>query len=173
MAISAITKNSIDGALVLTDNSGTPKTLTLKYTGGDLKVSGLRAANRITTVYKDRGIIYAARATEQAMPNVSFTAHFTDLSDVANRTLHDMALKYNSMSAGVSTLGSTANGQTALAGDVWTIDGVWTVTGIALGDPSDHTLSLYKIMPTSFDISEGTPNTFSLTGEVLGVWAST
>ena len=160
MAISAIAKAFPDGTILLKDGTGTPISVTVQFEDGDFKVSGLQQGELSISKYEDRGVFYSARKTKQVYPQVSFTAHFTDLSDGTNKTLPDAVLKQGAFSGGVSTLVTTA-------GDVWCLDTVFTVTGTALGDSADHVCTLTKVH-WSIDISEGDPSKFSMTGEVLG-----
>jgi hypothetical protein len=160
MAISTVAKNFRDGSLVLSDATGSPISVTVQYTGGDFSVSGLRQANKDINKYLDRGDFFSARKTNQVFPTFSFTAIFTDLTDGSEKTLVDACLKTGAFAAGVSTLGANA--------DVWALKAVFTVEGTDLGDSADHVITLNDCVISDVSISEGDPDTFSISGELLG-----
>ena len=68
-------------------------------------------------------------------------------------------MKAGSYSSNVSTLGSSA--------DVYAVDLVLSVSGTALGDAADHTITLTDCRLT-IDVSEGEPNTATVNFECLG-----
>lgn len=160
MAISAVAKNFRDGALTLEDGTGSPITCVVQYENGDFSLANLKQGGKEVNKYEDRGDFFSARKTSTAYPSFSFTAIFTDLSDNSDKTLVDACLKLGSFSAGVSTLGADA--------DVWSLKAVFTVAGTSLGDSANHVITLNDCVFTDVSISEGDPDSFSISGEVLG-----
>ena len=165
MAISDVTKNFRDGTLLLEDGTAvTPLAITIQYEDGDFSTSGLMEDQKAITQYANRGDFYKARKTIQNYPTFSFSAHYTDLADGTEKTLFDFVHKLGAFSAGVSTLGADA--------EVFACKLTWTVAGTAHGDATDHVLALDDCH-LSMDISEGDPNTFSISGTIMGTITGT
>lgn len=165
MAISAVAKNFRDGLITISDDTGgTPLSVSVQYENGDFSISGLMEGQAAITQYLDRGTFYSARKTTQNFPQFSFTAHFTDLADGTDPTLFDLANKTGAWASAVSTLGTNA--------DVMTYDVSFTVEGTDHGDSADHVLTLADCH-LSIDLAEGDPNTFTITGTVMGAIAGT
>jgi hypothetical protein len=159
MAISSVVKNMRDGTLLLEDGT-TPTALdvTVQYEAGDFSISGLSQGLKEVTTYLDRGDLGSVRHTNQTFPSVSFTCHMTDVSDGTEKTLPDIIMKTTGspFASAESTLGANA--------DVYTLKLTWTVT-----EPggSSHTVVCDDVH-CMIDISEGDPNSFSITGTVYG-----
>jgi len=166
MAASVIPKHFTDGTITVKDGTGSPVTLTVPFTVGDLSLSGLAqdALGRATNAYETRGVLNGLRRGAREYPTVSFSAHMADLSDGTDHTLVDFLRKKNSYSANVST--------TATTGDVYTVDIVLTVEGTDLGDASDHVITMEDV-DCRIDISEGEPNTFTINGTIYGSISTT
>ncbi len=160
MAISAVAKNFRDGTLTLEDATGSPITCVVQYENGDFSLANLKQGGKEINKYEDRGDFFSARKTTTAYPSFSFTAIFTDLSDGTEKTLVDACLKQGAYAAGVSTLGANA--------DVWALTATFVVAGTSLGDTANHTIVLNNCVFTDVSISEGDPDSFSISGEVLG-----
>lgn len=154
---------SADGVLVLSDASGTPKTVTINYTDGDLKIDGLAADSSDITVFESRNIPYAARNTGRKRIKVTFSCHALDLSNSSAGTPLDAIRKTGNFAAGVSTW---------TAGDVWFLDLLWTGERTAFGATADASVRLKKVR---FDgsFSEGIPGKLEFSGEAIIVDAST
>ena len=160
MAISSVAKNFRDGTLSIEDGTGSPISMTVQYKNGDFSLSGLNQSNHEINKYLDRGDFFSARKTNQSFPSISFTAILTDISDGSENCLTDVCLKQGAWAAGVSTLGANA--------DVWCVKMTLTIEGTDFGDSSDHIITMDDVHVTSVDISEGDPDSFSISGEVLG-----
>ncbi len=159
MAISATVKNHRDGQIEIEDATGTPISMTVQYEAGDFSISGLTEGQKEIATYYDRGDLCSVRKTTQTFPTFSFTAHMTDLSDATEKCLLDVVNKGGAWSSGVSTLGANA--------DVWATKVTFTCEGTDHGDTADHVTTLDDCR-LSIDFSEGDPNTFSLSGQILG-----
>ena len=159
MPISAIVKNFRDGVLTLSDGTTpTPLTLTVQYEAGDFSITGLSQGNTEATTYLDRGVLGSVRLTNQTFPQLSFTAHMTDISDATNKTLWDAVNKTGSFATAVSTIGSS---------DVYGLTVKLVVEGTNFGDPSDHEIQCVGVH-LSIDFAEGDPNSFTLNGTCFG-----
>lgn len=165
MAISSKVKNFRDGTILIEDGT-TPTALdvTVQYEAGDFSVSGLSADRTEITAYLDRGELGCVRKTNRTFPTGSFTAHFTDLADGTEETLHDIIKKSGAFASAVSTLGANA--------DVYTLNLTWTVEGTDFGDASDHVLALTDCHCT-LDISEGDPTSFTVNYTCYGTETAT
>jgi hypothetical protein len=162
MAISSKPKNFRDGTITLSDGSGSPITLTVQYEAGDFSISNVMQSQTEVEMYLDRGSFHNVRKTNFAPATFSFTATMTDLSDATEKCLWDAVNKSGAFSAGVS------RGDT----DVWLLMVGLTIEGTDFGDAADHTLVLDKCHLT-LEFSEGSPNTFSLSGTCYGSIAAT
>lgn len=162
MAISGVHHNFRDGTLTLSDATGSPITATIQYEAGDLNISGLKEGMAAYTGYPDRGKPGGAgsyRKTTWEPATFSFSCHMTDLTDATEKTVLDAAMKTGAFASGVSTLGANA--------DLWTLKLVWTVESSSYGDVADHVCTFYYVRITDISISEGDPNTFSISGDIL------
>lgn len=160
MPISSVIKNFRDGLLTFSDaTTPTPLSLTVAFEAGDFSIDNLNEGLVDTTAYLDRGEFQTLRKTTRVFPSVSFTAHFTDLSDASNATLYDLARKSGYFASAVSTLGANA--------DAMTYKLVFTVEGTNFGDSADHVLTINDVRVT-VSVSEGDPNTYSISGTVYG-----
>lgn len=157
MAASVIPKHFTDGSLVLTD--GAANSLTVPLCNGDISASGLQEDQKQVNVYEARGVLTGLRKGAPQYPEISFTAQLADVSDGSDTTLIDFALRQNSYSGNTST--------TTAKGDVYTLDATLTIEGTDFGDSADHTLT-WADVHLVLEISEGEPNTISVTGTVYG-----
>lgn len=165
MPISSVIKNFRDGSLTFSDaTTPTPLSLTVAYEAGDFSIDNLNEGLVDTTAYLDRGEFQTLRKTNRVFPSISFTAHFTDLSDASNATLYDLARKSGYFASAVSTLGANA--------DAMTYKLVFTVEGTNFGDSADHTLTLNDVRVT-VSVAEGDPDTYSISGTVYGAITAT
>lgn len=159
MPISSVPKNFRDGLITLASGGGSPITLTVQYESGDFSITGANQGNYEYTKYLDRGEMGTVRKTNRSFPTGSFTAQFTDLADATNNTLWDAVNRTGSFAAAVSTLGANA--------DLYTLNVTFTAEGTSFGDPTDHVLVLNDCR-LSIDLSEGDPDSYSISFEVLG-----
>lgn len=153
MAASTFIKHLYDGTISLADGTGTPVTLTVPFTVGDLSVSGLSETQKNVVAYETRGTFNTLRHTSRTYPSGSFSAHLADYSDATESTLIDFILAANSYSGNASTSGANA--------EVYTIDITLTVEGTDYGDAADHTIVLTDCQCT-LDTAEGEPNTATI-----------
>jgi hypothetical protein len=166
MALSTVTKHFTDGSITLKDGTGTPLTLTVALSVGDLTISGVETdtLGRTVNAYETRGVLRSLRRGARVYPTVSFSAHLADVTDASDKTLFDFILKRGASASNVST--------TAGTGDVYTLDVVFTIEGTDLGDAADHVITLEDVHFTS-DLAEGEPNTISASGTIYGTVVGT
>lgn len=166
MPISPIVKNFRDGTITLASGGGSPITLTVQYENGDFSLTGANsgAGSYEITKYLDRGDLGSVRRVGRSFPTGQFSAHLTELSDASNLTLWDAINRTGAFAAAVSTLGANA--------DVYTLTVSLSIEGTTLGEVSDHTLVMNDCR-CSIDVSEGDPDSFSISFEVLGTITAT
>lgn len=159
MAASSVIKHFTDGSITLSDGTGTPVTLTVPFSTGDLAVSGLAQKLREVVVYQTRGTANSIRHGARTFPTVTFTAHIADYSDGTETTAIDFFLKAGSFASNTSVSDNSP--------EVYTVDIILTVEGTDHGDPSDHTITMTNVACT-IDVSEGEPNTLTVNGTIYG-----
>jgi hypothetical protein len=164
MAVSSVVKNFRDGTILIEDGTGTPLAVTVQFEAGDFSISGLNQGNIEATTYLDRGDLGSVRKTSRTFPTFSFSAHMTDLSDATDKLLYDAVNKTGAFASAVSTGGT--------ASDVYMLKVTFTVEGTNFGDSADHVMILNNCH-LSLDLSEGDPNSFSISGTVYGAITAT
>lgn len=146
--MSTFVKNLNDGTINLADGTGTPVTLDVPFSTGDLKISGLSETQQNVSRYETRGQLNTVRHTSRTYPTGSFSFQLAEFSDATVGTVADFVLKRNKYSGNASTLTS---------GDVYCIDITLTVEGTDHGDSADHSVTLTECDCT-FEFAEGDPN---------------
>lgn len=162
--MSQIVKHLFDGSITLKDGTGTPVTLAVQFTNGDLTIDGMQESDRAPIAYETRGQLVSLRKGARSYATGNFSAMFTAFTDGTHKTLYDWVNRRGSYSANVST--------TTAKGDLYTSDIVLTVEGTDVGDGADHVLTLGDCH-ISMGMSEGEPNTFSLSFTVNGAITAT
>jgi hypothetical protein len=113
MALETIVRTLRDGALTISDASGTPKTITLPYTSGNLKYD---CGGKDPQVFRSRGAFGstpAVRNGDDQETTGEFEVYLTDLTDAAEGCITDIL--HNSgyfATTWVSTLGANAEVKT-------------------------------------------------------------
>ena len=163
MALSTVVKSSFtEGSIIVSDGTGTPLTVTVQFDQGDFSISGLKDKLKDTTVYQSRGTVHSVRYTSRIFPSISFSCMVAEFSETSAGTVMDMITGKSGTpyAARVSTLGATA--------DVMTFDVKLTVEASSFeAGTSDLTL-ICEDVELSCDISEGDPDTCSISGTVYG-----
>jgi hypothetical protein len=161
MPASVVIKHFTDGSITLKDGTGTPVTLVVPFSLGDLSISGMETdtLGRAVNAYETRGVLNSLRRGARVYPTVSFSCQLADVTDATNTTLLDFVLKRASFAGNTST--------TAATGDVYTMDVVFTIEGTSFGDAADHVITMEDVHFT-IDAAEGEPNTVSLSGTIYG-----
>ena len=158
MAASTVIKHVTDGSITLEDGTGSPVTLVVPFTSGDLSVDGLQNSLRAVQAYQTRGTLHSVRLAAREFPSMSFSAMLADVSDGTAGTLIDYCLKQGSYASNVTTLTGS---------DVYAIKVTLTIEGTDLGDSADHTIQMDDVHVT-VAVAEGEPDTVTLSGTVYG-----
>lgn len=149
-----------DGALVITDASGTPKTWTVLYEDGDLQISGLSEDQWETTTFFDRGVPYAVRKIQKREIEFSFSCHCTAfLGDATTALGPEAILKKGVFSAAASVL-------PAANGDAYLLTLAFTAERSDLGHPADAVVTL-KYCDMQMDFAEGVPGKLTISGRAV------
>lgn len=144
-----------DGAITLSDATGTPIVATIAYEEGDFSFDEISADNWDTEVFFDRGVPYAIRNVIKRLFGFQFTAHATDFTDATEKTLLDAVRKKGAFASGVSTKGASY--------DVWLLKTVFTAEQSNYGASADSVLTLNHCWLKA-GFSEGVPGKFSVKG---------
>ena len=158
MAASTVIKHVTDGSITLEDGTGSPVTLVVPFTSGDLSVDGLQNSLRAVQAYETRGTLHSVRLAAREFPSMSFSAMLADVSDGTAGTLIDYCLKQGSYASNVTTLTGS---------DVYAIKVTLTIEGTDLGDSADHTIQMDDVHVT-VAVAEGEPDTVTISGTVYG-----
>ena len=158
MAASTVIKHVTDGSITLEDGTGSPVTLVVPFTSGDLSVDGLQNSLRAVQAYQTRGTLHSVRLAAREFPSMSFSAMLADVSDGTAGTLIDYCLKQGSYASNVTTLTGS---------DVYALKVTLTIEGTDLGDSADHTIQMDDVHVT-VAVAEGEPDTVTISGTVYG-----
>lgn len=161
-APSSYIKTAALGSLTLSDGTGTPVTLVVPYTRGDLTIGPLPPKLNELVKIEARGDFISAAYGARVYPQIAFSAWLPNVvgSDTtAPGTLAEFAAGLGAYAANISALGS---------GHPMAVNVTWTVEGSNFGDSADETVVCNKVFLV-VNIAEGMEgNTISVTGEVLG-----
>ena len=148
-----------DGVLVIKDNTGTPKTLTIPYRNGDLKLSGIMPGYRTVQEFTTCGKLYAVRQVEDSPIDVEFAcdADHLLLGDGASVVFAETALQLGAWSGATSMLASTG-------GDAWVVTLQFTVERTNFGGTADNVVVLAFVVVKGLDFQEGVPSKFTFKG---------
>lgn len=149
-----------DGTFTISDGtSGTPLSFEVEYEDGDAQFSDLADGQMQIQAFKDRGVTYALRKTEDQEIAFSFSAHLVGLVDATggspDATLLDVVKRLNAWSAAKST--------SEAYGDVYTVKIVWAIRNRGNTAGRTDTLTLPYCHITAA-LAEGTPSKISISG---------
>jgi|TARA_Y100001963_G_C6645276_1_gene382976 hypothetical protein len=155
MALSTVVKAKGNGLLTLLDNGGS-NTLAVTFDNGDFSASGFTQGLRQTAPAESRGKFKSLYFTDRQYIEGSFSCMLTQFTEPSGTgTVADFLLQRAAYSANVSVLGAGADMPYA-------VDIKLTIEGTNLGDGADLEFVLTKCRITSLDVSEGDPDTLSL-----------
>ena len=156
MALNTVPIIPRDGTITVTD--GAALSYTVAYEDGDLSVSGLRAGQMSTEIFRDRGIMYSFRQIQEEPVSLSFSAHATEIADGTEQTFLDVFNKTGAWSAATSQL--------ANSGDVHAVTVTFTgdTSGDGTGGEAGQTIVITYFIPEDSSFSEGVPGKFSVSG---------
>ena len=158
MAASTVVKNFADGSIALFDGAGSPNTINVSFSQGDLSIDGLVEDQREVSAYETRGVLKSVRKTTRVYPTGSFNLMLTDLTDASDTTVIDFCLKQGSFNGNTTTLSGS---------DVYAIKIGLTIEGTNYGDSNDHTITLDDCRVT-MALAEGDPSTVSVSFTCYG-----
>ena len=158
MALSNIIKTLYDGTITLSDGTGSPVTLVVPFSTGDLNMSGLQETQRSVMKLETRGTLNTVRHGSRTYPAGSFTAYLPEYMNALVGNILDFVFQSNGYSANISTLTPT---------EVYGIDIILTTEGTDLSDAKDHTITMTDCVCTA-EVVEGEPNAVSISFECLG-----
>ncbi|MCK5643872.1 MAG: hypothetical protein KAJ19_23955 [Gammaproteobacteria bacterium] len=159
MALNTIAFNDTMGKLTLIDGtSPTPVELVLLFDNGDFSITGIKKVLRETEKYERRGQLQSVGLGSRIYPSGSFSCMVMHLTTSDAGIAKDFFMQDGAY---------TANTYTAGGNDcVYTTDIKFELDGTKIGIPAE-TFTLHDCDVT-IDMSEGRPNAFSFSFEVLG-----
>ena len=157
---SSIVKTKRDGTVTLTD--GAAASYIANFQVGDFSFEEVKA--ELITI-RDRATIVGARKGDDQESTLSFTCHLRALTDSGNEALLDFVNGTLSGSALTSTGG--------LGYEPFMCTVKYDINATALGDSKSYSAEFKKVR-ISASVTEGDPDSISITGTVLGgiVYAS-
>lgn len=160
MAASSIIKTLFDGSMTIQDATGTPITLAVPFTKGDLRLSGLMDSKASPLIVKSRGVHVSRRKGDQTEITGTFTAYLSTFTNSAGVTaIMDAVMKKGAFASAVST--------SASMGDLMTYNLTFTWEGTDFGDSTDPSF-VCEDCHLSADFSEGEGNEVSISFTVYG-----
>ncbi len=157
---STVIKQAHDGgSVVLTDGTGTPLTITLKFDNADFKLDGVSKDLREVVTYTGRGKTRGVRYGAPKYPTWSCSVQVADLSESSAGTVLDWINKIAPFTARVSTMS---------IGEVDAMTVTFNQEGTSYGDSIDQAIKVEQATVDAWSFSEGAPNTISLSGTVYG-----
>lgn len=156
MAVATNPMIPADGALVITD--GAALTYTIIYEDGDLSITGLTKGQMQMVSFKDRGITYSVRETEDQDIEFAFSCHaIALLGDATTAMPTDVVLKLGVWAAATSKI-------SAAQGNAYLLQLKFTAERSNFGATADSTATL-KYCQMTIDFSEGIPGKLSIKGK--------
>jgi hypothetical protein len=160
MAASTYQKTNADGSIVIKDGTGTPLTLTIPFTRGDIKIGPLKAKLKNTVAIQARGVHLGIRHTDRVYPTFSLSCFCPEWTAASGGTPTDMIFGKAAFSAAISVDGATA--------DVKTRTVVITVEGTDFGDGADKTVTLTNVECEVNWTEDAGGNYLEISGTVYG-----
>ena len=158
MALDTNVKNFAQGTITLSDGTGSPVSLILTLDKGTLAIEGLKKVLRETVKYERRGLLHTVSLANRIYPTLSFEAMVSEFSNASAGVVTDFLLGNAAYSANVSTLGSSHL--------VFTCKLTFDLEGTDTGGNDSQVVC--DDVDFTFNFSEGDPNMFSISGEILG-----
>lgn len=155
-------KLASDGAVTLLDGTGTPVTLALQYSDGDLSASNLSDKLNEVVPIAPRGRFKSLGSGARRYPEISLTLYSANIvgstASAPGAPLEFLA-GIGAYSANVSTLGT---------GRRMTVDVKLTVEGTDYGDTADETITFEDCHLTATFTESMEGNKLSITGTCYG-----
>lgn len=153
MAESTVVAVPRDGTITITNGDATA--YVVSYENGDMSMN-LDKAERI--VIYDRASIVGLRSGNDPVPTISFSVHLREFTNATSDTLLDFVYKTGNSS------GATSTGGTGFEQFLVTVEFQANMSGLS---GSNTKVTFEKVLLTAA-VSEGNPDTISMSGEVYG-----
>ncbi len=163
MAISTVVKHLHDGSITLSDGTGSPVTLVVPFSTGDLSTDGEQETQNAVNAYETRGVLHTVRHGAKSYISGSFSFMVPEYTNSSIGVAIDFLKQQNAYSGNNSTLVPT---------EVYAVDIILTTEGTDLGDGKDHTTTLTDCVCT-IARAEGEPNTASISFTCYGTMTDT
>jgi len=159
MALSTTIKTTGDGSLILSDGTGTPLTLAVRFSNGDVNVGGLTNSLRDVTTIVARQRTIGLRKGAPVYPTVAFSCFISDLGEATAGTIFNWEAK---------TAPFAARAKTHSIGDLDTYNVRLTIEGTDHGDAADQSIMLKDCHGTWTFTEEDGGNKAAFSGVIYG-----
>ncbi len=161
-APSSYVKTAVHGTLTVLDGTGSPVSLVVPFTRGDVSISNLKAKLNEITKIEARGKFLSHAWAARIYPAVSFSlwcGNVVGSTTSAPGALAEFLAGLGAYAANIATTGT---------GRPMTVDAKLTIEGSNFGDSADETITV-EDLHGSFSFAEGMDgNAISFSGEGLG-----
>jgi len=159
MALSTTIKTTGDGSLLLSDGTGTPLTLAVRFSNGDVNIGGLTNSLRDVTTIVARQKTIGLRKGAPVYPTVAFSCFLSDLGEATSGTIFNWEAKTTPYASRVKTHS---------IGDLDTYDIKLTIEGSDHGDAADQSINMKDCHGTWTFTEEDGGNKAAFSGVIYG-----
>ena len=159
MALSTIIKTGADGSILLSDGTGTPLTLAVRFSNADINIGGLTNSLREVTTIQARMKTIGLRKGAPVYPTIAFSCYLTDLGEATSGTIFNWEAK-------TAPYGSRV--KTHSIGDLDTYDVKLTIEGTDHGDAADQSINCKDCHGTWTFTEEDGGNKAAFSGVIYG-----
>jgi hypothetical protein len=159
MALSTIIKTGADGSILLSDGTGTPLTLAVRFSNADINVGGLTNSLREVTTIQARMKTVGLRKGAPVYPTIAFSCYLSDLGEATSGTIFNWEGK---------TAPYASRVKTHSIGDLDTYDVKLTIEGTDHGDAADQSINCKDVHGTWTFTEEEGGNKAAFSGVIYG-----
>lgn len=159
MSLSTTVKTTGDGSLILSDGTGTPLTLAVRFSNGDVNVGGLTNSLRDVTTIVARQKTIGLRKGAPVYPTIAFSCYLTDLGEATSGTILNWEGKTSPYASRIKTHS---------IGDLDTYNVKLTIEGTDHGDAADQSINCKDVHGTWTFTEEDGGNKAAFSGVIYG-----
>lgn len=159
MALSTIIKTGADGSILLSDGTGTPLTLAVRFSNADINIGGLTNSLREVTTIQARMKTIGLRKGAPVYPTIAFSCYLSDLGEATSGTIFNWEGK---------TAPYASRVKTHSIGDLDTYDVKLTIEGTDHGDAADQSINCKDVHGTWTFTEEDGGNKAAFSGVIYG-----
>jgi hypothetical protein len=159
MALSTTIKTTGDGSIILSDGTGTPLTLAVRFSNGDVNIGGLTNSLREVVTIVARMKTVGLRKGAPVYPTIAFSCYLTDLGEATSGTILNWEAK---------TAPYASRLKTHAIGDLDTYHIKLTIEGTDHGDAADQNINCKDCHGTWTFTEEDGGNKAAFSGVIYG-----